>query len=152
MIMETGSLFPAWIGRDAVCSLVLQGASESAAELASRSIRTIREIRSTRGSLRTVVLAAGNRLGDDVFESRCLVCRAAVANMPARKPSLLVFDGHRGLSPEARHELLSLAGALTLQLAGTKVAIRVRLAAHDYPLDSGVFARDEVADTEEIAS
>jgi hypothetical protein len=146
--MEAGSRWPAWIGPAAVGSLVLQAAREPTLEFASRAMRAIEQARSTHGVIRTLVLAAGPRVSEDVFTARCLVCRAAVASMEQRKPCLLVFSGHDKLPAEARHELLSLAGALTLSLPGTRIGIRVKLddisafehVAHD-PERSGVFER-----------
>jgi hypothetical protein len=160
--MEAGAHWPQWIGEDAVISLVLQGKREPAAELASRAIHAIEQLRSTRGELRTLVLAAGDHLGDDIFTARCLICRAAVACMPQRKPALLVFTGHDSLAAESRHELLSLAGALTLSLSGTRIGIRVKLdewtptvrtSAADVPEQSGVFERTETGGVRrEVAS
>jgi hypothetical protein len=127
LIMEAGGRWPAWIGPDSVCSLVLQGTRESPLQFAPRALHAIEQVRSTRGALRTLVLAAGKTTGDDVFTARCLVCRAAAASMEHRKPSLLVFSGHADLEPRARHELLSLAGALMATFQGTRIAIRVKL-------------------------
>jgi hypothetical protein len=146
MVMEAGSRWPSWIARDAVSSLVLQGRNESASELAARSIGAIDVVRSTRGALRTLLLAAGNALGVDTFAARVLICRAAVACMPARKPSLLVLCGHQALPPEARHELFSLAGALTGPLAGARVRVVVKLCDETpsvAPESSGIFERGD---------
>ncbi|RPI59389.1 MAG: hypothetical protein EHM50_09275 [Lysobacterales bacterium] len=148
MVMELGSQWPEWISRDAVCSLVLQGKAESASELASRAIREIGVLRSTRGELRTLVLAAGENLDEELFAARVMICRAAVASTPARKSSLLVFSGHERLSITARHELFSLAGALNVLLAGTRVGIAVKLCDEPVvvaPEQSGVFELGESA-------
>lgn len=148
LIMEAGARWPSWIGEGVVSSLVLQSSRESVSDFASRAIHAVEQLRSQRGALRTLVLAAGDRLGDDIFAARCMICRAAVACMPQRKPSLLVFNGHDSLGSEQRHELFSLAGALTLSLDGTRIAIRVKLdespdayEADGELADSGVFAR-----------
>jgi hypothetical protein len=127
LIMEAGSRWPAWIGPDAVSTLVLQGTREPALEFASRALHAIDQVRSTQGTMRTLVLAAGERTGEDVFTARCLVCRAAAASMEHRKPSLLVFSGHDDLPRDVRHELLSLAGALMMSISGTRIGIRVKL-------------------------
>jgi hypothetical protein len=151
LIMEAGSRWPAWIGPDAVSTLVLQGGREPALQFASRALHAIQQVRSARGTLRTLVLAAGERTGEDVFTARCLVCRAAAASMEHRKPSLLVFSGHEELMPEVRHELLSLAGALMMSISGTRIGIHVKLDSSDDPRiererierceSSGVFER-----------
>lgn len=145
LVMEAGSRWPSWIARDALCSLVLQGPAESATELASRAIGAIELVRSTRGALRTLVLATAEGAGADVFEARVLICRAAVACMPARKPSLIVLCGHEELPPSARHELFLLAGALTPPLRGTRVGIVVKLDDEQerQPERSGVFERGD---------
>ena len=128
LVMESGSPWPLWVPPTDVSSLILQGPNEQPTEFASRAISAIAQIHAARGVLRRLVLCAGSRIGDETFTARCLVCRAAAACMPQRKPAQIVFTGHPDLPPEARHELVGLAGALALELVGCRIEIRVKLA------------------------
>jgi hypothetical protein len=127
LVMEPGSRWPRWLAPHSLSSLVLPGPREPVDQLASRAISAIHHLSSTGGALRSVVIAAGEGSDEGIFAARCMIFRAAILSMPRRKPGLLVFAGHRGLEAAARHELLSLAGALTQELGSSRIAIRVKL-------------------------
>jgi hypothetical protein len=86
-------------------------------------------IRMLGGRLRHVVFAAGAATGQDVFDARCRIARAAAASVALRAGSLL-FAGHERLGASVRQELFAIAGVLLEGVADTRVAVAVKFDGH----------------------
>lgn len=131
VIMENGSDFPTWVEEcrdqtpDAI--VIAQQRDETPAELALRVVRRLHALEARGRTVSTSVLAAGDGSDDEIFEARCRVARALLTHMSLQNASGgLVFAAREAGADEARHELMSLAGTLMEQLAGTDLSIGLR--------------------------
>jgi hypothetical protein len=144
VIMEHGSTWPSWVEEcrtrtpDAI--VIAQQNDEAPAELALRVMHRLGVLEARGRTVATSVLAAGDGSDDEIFEARCRVARALLDHMSSQGSSGgLVFAGHGAGYAEGRHELMSLAGTLMDQLAGTELSIGLRFGYADAP-DSGLWA------------
>jgi hypothetical protein len=106
--------------------VLVQTRQEAASTFASRVVRAIAAVCRNDQSLETVVIAAG--CVDD--QEQVLVARSRITQAVAKAmdggPGSILLSAHELLPEAARHELLSTAGALAAQLAGSSIEIRVR--------------------------
>lgn len=144
VIMEHGAAWPSWVEEcrtqtpDAI--VISQQGDETPAELALRVFRRLQALEARGRSVATSVLAAGDGSDDEVFEARCRVARALLGHMSVQGQSGgLVFAGHEAGDAQGRHELMSLAGLLMDQLAGTDLSIGLRFGQPAEP-HSGLWA------------
>lgn len=122
LIMEVGSRRPSWLGSPDAAVVLVQPPEEPAFDFASRAIGTISGLT---GRLRRVVVAAGWESGDEVFDARCRIARAAAAGVALKAGSLL-FSCHQEIGVGVRHELFAIAGVLIEEVADTRVGVAVR--------------------------
>ena len=91
----------------------------------SRVVRAIAAVCREEQSLENVVIAAGwVNDHDQVLVARSRITQAVAKAMDGG-PGAVVLSAHELLPEDARHELLSTAGALAAQLAGSSIDIRV---------------------------
>lgn len=116
---------------DPACSLtdraiIAQSPDETPAELAVRVIRRAQELARNRTPVQCAVIAASDAVDDEVFASRCRIARALVRAMEGAPKANLSFVAPGTLSDDGRHELLSIAGTLAMQLHHVPVEVSVR--------------------------
>lgn len=107
-------------------TVVAQQPDEPPAELAVRVIRRAQELARTKTPLECAVIVACDDTCDEVFAARCNMARALVRAMEGAPRARLLFMPSAQLSDEGRHELLSIAGTLAVQLAHVPVEVSVR--------------------------
>lgn len=124
--MELGGRWPSWMAPPLASRVLVQASQEAASVFATRVVRAIAAICRDDQSLETVVIAAGwveDR--EQVLAARSRITQAVAKAMDGG-PGSVLLSAHDLLPEEARHELLSTAGALAAQLAGSSIEIRVR--------------------------
>ena len=107
-------------------AVIAQQSDETAAELAVRVIRRAEELVRNRTPVECAVIVASDAVSDEVFASRCSIARTLVRAMEGAPRAKLVFVPPPTLSDEGRHELLSIAGTLAVQLCHVPVEVSVR--------------------------
>jgi hypothetical protein len=107
--------------------IIAQQPDETPAELAMRVSRRAQDLARTT-PIESAVIVASDTIHDDVFASRCLMARALVRAMSGASSARLLFTPRHTLADEGRHELLSIAGTLAMQLGHVPVEVSVRFA------------------------
>jgi hypothetical protein len=124
--MELGGRWPSWMAPPRASRVLVQNGQETANAFASRVVRAIAAVCRDDQSLETVVIAAGwVKDHEQVLVARSRITQAVAKAMDGG-PGSVLLSAHDLLPEEARHELLSTAGALAVQLAGSSIEIRVR--------------------------
>jgi hypothetical protein len=124
--MELGGRWPSWMDPPRASRVVVQNGQESASAFASRVVRAIAAVCRDDQSLESVVIAAGwVKDHEQVLVARSRITQAVAKAMDGG-PGSVLLSAHDHLPEDARHELLSTAGALAVQLAGSSIEIRVR--------------------------
>ncbi len=116
---------------DASCSateraMIAQAPDETPAELAVRVIRRAEELARNGTPVEWAAIVASDAADDAVFASRCHIARALVRAMEGAPRARLTFLPPISLSDDGRHELLSIAGTLAMQLRHVPVEVSVR--------------------------
>jgi hypothetical protein len=120
--------------------IIAQQPDETAAELAVRVSRRAQEL-ARHTPIESAVIVASDTVHDEVFASRCNMARALVRAMSGASSARLLFTPRQTLSDEGRHELLSIAGTLAMQLGYVPVEVSVRFAPPPAEPRSGVRLR-----------
>jgi hypothetical protein len=107
--------------------IIAQQPDETPAELSIRVSRRAQEL-AKNVPIDSAVIVASDTVDDAVFASRCHMARALVRAMSGASSARLLFSPRATLSDEGRHELLSIAGTLAVQLGGVPVEVSVRFA------------------------
>jgi hypothetical protein len=124
--MELGGRWPIWMDPPRASRVVVQNGQESASAFASRVVRAIAAVYRDEQSLDSVVIAAGwAKDHEQVLVARSRITQAVAKAMDGG-PGSVLLSAHDYLPEDARHELLSTAGALAVQLAGSSIEICVR--------------------------
>ncbi len=133
-------------------AIIAQQPDESASELAIRVIRRAQELAKNRTPIECAVIVASGAVHEDVFASRCNMARALVRAMSGAPSARLLFAPPSSLSDEGRHELLSIAGTLAMQLRHVPVEVSVRFQAPPEEPRSGVHLRKPLRYESELAA
>ena len=124
--MELGGRWPSWMAAPLASRVLVQTGQEPVSVFATRVVRAIAAMCRDDQSLETVVIAAGRAEDhEQVLVARSRITQA-VAKAMAGGPGSVLLSAHDLLPEATRHELLSTAGALAVQLAGSSIDIRVR--------------------------
>jgi hypothetical protein len=107
-------------------AIIAQQPDEAPSELAARVIRRASELTRQKTPVECAVIVTSDAIHDDVLASRCRMARALVRSMAGAPAARLLFVPQSTLSDEGRHELLSIAGTLALQLGHVPVEVSVR--------------------------
>jgi len=110
-------------------AVIAQQPDETPAELAVRVIRRAEELVRNKSPVECAVIIASDAVADEVFASRCTIARTLVRAMEGAPRAKLIFVPPPSLSDEGRHELLSIAGTLAVQLSHVPVEVSVRFQA-----------------------
>ncbi len=126
LVMELGGRWPTWMAPPPASRVLVQAGQESMSAFASRVVRAIAAVCREQQSLEAVVIAAGwAKDHEQVLLARSRITQAVAKAMDGG-PGSVLLSAHGLLPEEVRHELLSTAGALAVQLAGSPIEIRVR--------------------------
>jgi hypothetical protein len=124
--MELGGRWPTWMAPPPASRILVQAGQETVSAFASRVVRAVAAVCRDQQSLETVVIAAGwEKDHEQVLVARSRITQAVAKAMDGG-PGSVLLSAHELLPEEARHELLSTAGALAVLLAGSPIEIRVR--------------------------
>jgi hypothetical protein len=107
-------------------AVIAQQPDEDPGVLAGRVIRRVSELARQQTPLECAVIVTSNEISPDVLASRCRMARALVRAMEGAPSARLLFVPQATLCDEGRHELLSIAGTLALQLDHVPVEVSVR--------------------------
>jgi hypothetical protein len=107
-------------------AIIAQQPDETPADLAVRVVRRAEELGRRGLQLGSAVFAASEVVSDEVFASRCRMARALVKAMESAPHARLLFIPPSTLSDDGRHELLSIAGTLAMDLCHVPVEVSVR--------------------------
>lgn len=107
-------------------AVIAQQPDEDPGVLAGRVIRRAAELARHEIPLECAVILTSNEISPDVLSSRCRMARALVRAMKGAPSARLLFVPQATLCDEGRHELLSIAGTLALQLDHVPVEVSVR--------------------------
>jgi hypothetical protein len=126
LVMELGGRWPAWMAPPPASRVLVQAGQENVSAFASRVVRAVAAVCRDEQSLETVVIAAGwEKDHEQVLLARSRITQAVAKAMDGG-PGSVLLSAHDLLPEDVRHELLSTAGALAVQLAGSSIEIRVR--------------------------
>jgi hypothetical protein len=118
--------------------VVAQDQADSAAGFSARAERRIAELERAGRAASRAVVAVGTDSGDATGAARFMAARAALHHLLRSGKGLLVLQANDSASASLRHQLLALAGALTTELAGADVVVRVRFGVGSRDLPDGV--------------
>ncbi len=124
--MERGSVWPTWARGPVAGAVVLaQQPVEGALAFSQRVVRRISRIHATRQGLVRAVIAVGDHVQQESFVARCLMIQAAVRCTRIGAEPEVILSVEETISPDLRHELLALAGAVCEHLdSGHAVGVR----------------------------
>lgn len=106
--------------------VVAQGPNDTPAEFASRAMYRLALLERAGKHANEAVVAIGRRSGAAHSAARALLARGLLGHLRQRGAGSLLFSSSERADQALRHELLTLAGDLTAELAGTPVGVRLR--------------------------
>jgi hypothetical protein len=118
--------------------VVAQEQSDGARGFGLRAAHRIAALeRSGRAASRAVV-AVGDRSGERTTAARSAAARLALRHLKRSGRGVLVLQASETAGHSLRHELLSLAGSLTSEIAGADLMVRVRFGGGSQDLPDAV--------------
>jgi hypothetical protein len=145
--MEYGAEWPSYAsdlaGRASSAVVEAQPPSESIEEFSARVVDRIQRMGARKVAIPIAIIAAGRRNDPAVVAARDRIAKAVIEAMkPCGRGELLIYVGEH-VSEQARHDLVSFAGALRDGLeGGADINVRVRFATA--PSQTGIRLRPGV--------
>jgi hypothetical protein len=128
VVVEAGAKLPEPSPSEEIGDIVIvvQRAGERPGEVAVRVARHVARAESDGRRVRDALLVVGEKSDGQVLAGRTLLARALLVHQVRAGSGELVISAPSSLVPDARHELMALAGTITRELRGAPIGICVR--------------------------
>jgi len=144
VVMEAGASWPDWVGAHHAMNSVVeaQPASELPEDFAARVTHRLMTLDPRSGPLVSGLIATNGDMDPASVRMRAQIARSACSAMASARGGELLLVTDERVADEVRHGLMSLAGTLCGELAGSDVSVRVRFP--EARSESGVIRRAPV--------